>query len=190
MSMLGCAATVWPLTARAQQPSRVRRIGVLVNLAADDSETQARVGAFLQGLQGFGWEIGGNARFEYRWAPDADSIRKHAVEITALAPDVILANANPTATGFATGNTHTADCVCCGHRSRCGRVCRKLGAPGWQCDRVYIGRIRHEREVVRVAQRAHARNVSGSRPRKTPAIRAAYHSSQLSRPSPPRLELN
>ena len=96
MSMLGCAATVWPLTARAQQPSRVRRIGVLVNLAADDSETQARVGAFLQGLQGFGWEIGGNARFEYRWAPDADSIRKHAVEITALAPDVILANANPT----------------------------------------------------------------------------------------------
>ena len=96
MSMLGCAATVWPLTARAQQPSRVRRIGVLVNLAADDSETQARVGAFLQGLQGFGWEIGGNARFEYRWAPDADSIRKHAVEITALAPDVILAIANPT----------------------------------------------------------------------------------------------
>ena len=96
ITLLGCAATVWPLTARAQQPSRVRRIGVLVNLAADDSETQARVGAFLQGLQGFGWEIGGNARFEYRWAPDADSIRKHAVEITALAPDVILANANPT----------------------------------------------------------------------------------------------
>ena len=51
MSMLGCAATVWPLTARAQQPSRVRRIGVLVNLAADDSETQARVGAFLQGCR-------------------------------------------------------------------------------------------------------------------------------------------
>ena len=96
ITLLGGAAAGWPLAARAQQPSRCRRIGVLVNLAADDSETQARVGAFLQGLQGFGWEIGGNVRFEYRWARDADSIRKHAVEISALAPDVILANANPT----------------------------------------------------------------------------------------------
>src|SRR4051794_33064674 len=89
-------AAAWPIAARAQQGGPMRRIGVLVNLAADDPETQARIGAFLQGLQGFGWEIGRNARIEHRWAVDADSLRKHAVEITALAPDVILANANPT----------------------------------------------------------------------------------------------
>jgi putative tryptophan/tyrosine transport system substrate-binding protein len=96
ITLLGGAAMAWPMAAVAQPSSRVRRIGVLVNLAADDPETQARIGAFLQGLQGFGWEIGRNARIEYRWAADADSIRKHAAEMTALAPDVILANANPT----------------------------------------------------------------------------------------------
>jgi putative ABC transport system substrate-binding protein len=89
-------ATAWPLAARAQQPERMRRIGVLMNLAADDPESHARVGAFLQGLQEFGWAIGRNVRIEYRWATGgAASIRQHAADLVALAPDVIVANGNP-----------------------------------------------------------------------------------------------
>ena len=95
ITLLGGAAAAWPLAARAQQPSRVRRIGVLVNLAADDSETQARVGAFLQGLQGFGWRSGAmRVRI-----PLGGRCRAHPQirrEITALAPDVILTTGNPT----------------------------------------------------------------------------------------------
>ena len=81
----------WPLAARAQQPEQMRRIGVLTNLVADDPEAQARVGAFLQGLQELGWAVGRNLRIEYRWgAGDADRTRGYAAELVALAPDVIL----------------------------------------------------------------------------------------------------
>ena len=65
ITLLGSAAA-WPLSARAQQPARVQRIGMLINLPADDPETQARVGAFLQGLQEFGWSIGRNLRIDSR----------------------------------------------------------------------------------------------------------------------------
>ena len=94
LATLGGAAA-WPLAARAQQGGHMRRIGVLVNLPADDPESQARIGAFLQGLQEFGWAIGRNVRIEYRWATDVGSIARYAAELVALAPDVILANANP-----------------------------------------------------------------------------------------------
>ena len=81
----------WPVVARAQQPERMRRIGVLVNLVADDDETQARIAAFLQGLQEFGWAVGRNLRIDYRFgAGDADRTRRYAAELIALAPDVIL----------------------------------------------------------------------------------------------------
>jgi putative ABC transport system substrate-binding protein len=66
ITLLGGAAA-WPLAARAQQPEQMRRIGVLTNLVADDPEAQARVGAFLQGLQELGWAVGRNMRIEYRW---------------------------------------------------------------------------------------------------------------------------
>ena len=95
LATLGGAAAGWPLAARAQQREKMRRIGVLVNLPADDPESQARVGAFLQGLQEFGWAIGRNVRIEYRWATDVGSISRYAAELVALAPHVILANANP-----------------------------------------------------------------------------------------------
>jgi putative ABC transport system substrate-binding protein len=84
-------AAAWSITARAQQPERMRRIGVLIPLAADDPEGQARVAAFLNGLQQLGWANGRNVRIDTRWsAGDADEIRKNAAELVALAPDVIL----------------------------------------------------------------------------------------------------
>jgi putative ABC transport system substrate-binding protein len=91
ITLLGGAAVAWPLAARAQT-ERVRRIGVLLPATSDDAEFQARVGAFLQGLQQLGWTIGRNVRIDIRWAsPDAEAIRRHAAELAALAPDVILA---------------------------------------------------------------------------------------------------
>jgi putative ABC transport system substrate-binding protein len=89
---LGGAAAAWPLAARAQQPERMRRVGVLMHLAADDPEGQARIAAFTQGLQELRWTIGRNVRIDYRWAAgDAERGRKYAAELVALAPDVILA---------------------------------------------------------------------------------------------------
>jgi putative ABC transport system substrate-binding protein len=90
-------AAAWPMAARAQQPGRARLIGVLMNLASDDPQSQVRIGAFLQGLQQFGWTIGSNVRIEYRWGVgDPDLIRKYAPELVALAPDVILTAGSPT----------------------------------------------------------------------------------------------
>jgi hypothetical protein len=92
ITLLGGAAA-WPLQAWAQQGERVRRIGVLLPATADDAEFQARVGAFLQGLQQSGWSIGRNVRIDTRWATaNAADIRRHAAELAALAPDVILAH--------------------------------------------------------------------------------------------------
>ena len=94
ITLLGGAAAGWPVAARAEQ-SGIRRIGVLVNLAADNSEVQARIGAFIQELQEFGWSIGRNVRIEYRWASNQNDLSRYAAELLALAPDVVLANANP-----------------------------------------------------------------------------------------------
>src|SRR6478736_6307825 len=94
ITLLGGAAASsasWQLAARAQE--RVRRIGVLITLAADDPESTARVAAFLQGLQALGWTDGRNVRIDTRWGGgDADRLRKNAAELVALAPDVILAS--------------------------------------------------------------------------------------------------
>src|SRR5262245_5606306 len=96
ISLLGGPAITWPLAARAQQRERVRRIGLLINLAADDPESQARRAAFQQGLQQLGWADGRNVRVIARWgAGDADQIRSSAAELAAIAPDVILATSSP-----------------------------------------------------------------------------------------------
>jgi putative ABC transport system substrate-binding protein len=96
ITLLGGAAVAWPLGARAQQPERVRRIGVLMNLAADDPQGQARLTAFVQGLQQLGWTADRNVRIDYRWASDhADLYRRYAAELVALAPDIILASSSP-----------------------------------------------------------------------------------------------
>ena len=88
---LGSAA-VWPITARGQQPERLRRIGLLLGTTADDSDSQVRLAVFRQSLQQLGWTDGRNLRIDYRWAAgNAENYRKYAAELVALAPDVILA---------------------------------------------------------------------------------------------------
>jgi putative ABC transport system substrate-binding protein len=90
ITLLGGAAA-WPLAAGAQQQSRMRPIGVLMSTAADSPVGQARMAAFLQGLQQWGWTVGRNVRIDIRWsAGDADRVRRYAVELVALAPDVIV----------------------------------------------------------------------------------------------------
>jgi putative tryptophan/tyrosine transport system substrate-binding protein len=95
---LGGAAAAWPLAARGQQAERMRRIGVLMPATADNPAFQARVGAFLQALALLGWTIGRNVRIDTSWAtPNAADIRRHAAELIALVPDVILAAGSATA---------------------------------------------------------------------------------------------
>jgi putative ABC transport system substrate-binding protein len=93
IALVGCAVTGWPLAVNAQPPERVRRIGVLMNRAADHPEGQARLAAFQQGLQQLGWIDGRNVQIDTRWAADdADLERKYAAELVALTPDVIFAS--------------------------------------------------------------------------------------------------
>ena len=92
---LGGVATM-PLVARAQQPERVRRVGILLSFAADDPESPARRAAFVQQLQQLGWTDGRNVQIDIRWgASNAEASRKYAAELVALAPDVVLAAASP-----------------------------------------------------------------------------------------------
>jgi len=96
IGLVGGAVATWPLAARAQQPDRMRRVGVLMNLSADDPEGQARVAAFLQGLQEAGWAVGRNLQIDIRWGMgEAERIRKNVTELVALAPDVMFANTFP-----------------------------------------------------------------------------------------------
>src|SRR5215471_11930305 len=93
LATLGFGAATWPLAARAQQPERMRRIGVLMNRAPQNPEGQDRLAAFHQGLQELGWGIGRNVRIETRWSEDiADESVKQAAGLVALAPDIVLAS--------------------------------------------------------------------------------------------------
>jgi ABC-type uncharacterized transport system substrate-binding protein len=90
ISLLGSAAVAWPLVARAQD--NVRRVGVLMNLPADDPEAQAYMTAFQEGLQELGWFVGRNLRIDHRWAlSNTEAFQKSAAELVALAPEVVLA---------------------------------------------------------------------------------------------------
>jgi putative tryptophan/tyrosine transport system substrate-binding protein len=96
IALLGGAAA-WPLAARAQQTERMRRIGVLAAIAADDPEAQARNASFLQRLGELGWTVGRNVRIDYRWnTGTADDMRRYAAELVALAPEVILTTSGAT----------------------------------------------------------------------------------------------
>ena len=91
ITLLGGAAAAWSCAARAQQPSQMRRIGMLTGFTSDDPGGQVRLTAFTQGLQQLGWTVGRIVRIETRWgAGDAERYRRYAEELVALAPDVIL----------------------------------------------------------------------------------------------------
>jgi putative tryptophan/tyrosine transport system substrate-binding protein len=101
MTLLGGAAAAWPLAAGAQQSERPRRVGVLMNVAADDPLSTLRVSAFAQAMQELGWTVGRNLRIEYRWGQsDLERLRKYAAELVALTPDVIVSNATPSTTAL------------------------------------------------------------------------------------------
>ena len=93
ITLLGGATAAWPLALHAQQSGQMRRIGVLMPYARDNPEAQARITAFLQGLQTLGWTEGRNLQIEYRWG--SGDLQKAAAELVALSPDVIFANATP-----------------------------------------------------------------------------------------------
>jgi putative ABC transport system substrate-binding protein len=102
ISLLGGAAAAWPLAARAQEPGRVRRVGVLFAFFDFDPESQARIAAFQQELENLGWREGSNIQIEYRWASgDAERFRAFAAELVAARPDVLVAHASPSAEALA-----------------------------------------------------------------------------------------
>ena len=105
--LLGGAVVSWPLAARAQQPDRVRRIGVLMGFAENDSQAQAMIAAFREGLEKLGWTEGRNIRIDTRWAAaDVEAMQRFAKELVALQPDVILSHTTPT-TAALLQRTHT-----------------------------------------------------------------------------------
>ena len=96
ITLLGGAAAAWPWAVRAQQPERIRLLGVLMNLAGDDREGRARLAAFQDGLLQLGWIEGRNVRLDIRWgAGDAERFRAYSSELVALAPDLILLHPVP-----------------------------------------------------------------------------------------------
>src|SRR5262245_22529416 len=96
ITLLGGAAASWPFAVRAQQSERVRRIGVLMNATAEEPEAQSYVAAFQQGMQENGWSVGRNLRVDLRWGGgDTDLTRRHAAELAALSPDVMVAAGGP-----------------------------------------------------------------------------------------------
>jgi putative ABC transport system substrate-binding protein len=97
ISLIGGTAVAWPLAARAQQPEKMRRIGVLMAYAESDGEGQADVEAFRQELQKLGWTDGHDLRIDYRWAAlNAEAMERFAKELVALQPDLILSQSTPT----------------------------------------------------------------------------------------------
>jgi putative ABC transport system substrate-binding protein len=92
LGVLGGAAAAWPISPRAQQGERMRRVGVLMSTAADDAEGKARIAAFLSALEKLGWVDGRNVRIDTRWpAGGMEELRKYAAELLALAPEVVVA---------------------------------------------------------------------------------------------------
>ena len=91
LGVLGGAGVAWPLAARAQQPERMRRLGVLFTLAKDNAEGQARLAAFRQGLEALGWTNGRNLQIDDRWpGDDSGRLRAYAAELVNLKPDAIM----------------------------------------------------------------------------------------------------
>ena len=144
---LGSAA-VWPITARAQQGDQLRRIGVLMNLAADDPEGQARLAAFLERLQEAGWTVGRNLRVDIRWRPvDAKQRSKYAADLVALAPDVILAETNDNITALRQANSAVPIVFAAVTDPVATGLVASLARPGGNTTGFTSRRIRIERQI-------------------------------------------
>ena len=97
ITLLGGASATWPLAARAQQPDRMRRIGVLMYTNSGETDSQARIAALVQGLQDAGWVVGRNLKIDIRWSNgDLSRLRRDAKELIALSPDIVVAGVGPT----------------------------------------------------------------------------------------------
>jgi len=142
ITLLGSAGTVpamlWPLEARAQQPDRMRRVGMLMDTAESNSEGQERIAAFRQGLRQLGWSEGRNIRIDDRWAGgDVERARAYAAELVGLKPDVIFAFANAQLRPLSV-ETRTIPLVFVGaSESGWSRLRRELCASGRQYHRIY-----------------------------------------------------
>jgi putative ABC transport system substrate-binding protein len=150
ITLIGGAAAAWPLAARAQQPERMRRIGLLMNFAADDPSGQTRLLAFAQALAQSGWTDGRNVQIDIRWAAgNPDRIRRYAAELVALAPDVILASGGTTlgplrqvSRTVPTVFTGVGDPVGAGFVDSLARR---------QRDRLHLVRMEHQRQMAGAA---------------------------------------
>ena len=144
----------------------MRRIGVLMASAADDPEAQARIAAFLQGLQQLGWTDGRNVRIDTRWATsDADDIRRHAAELVALAPDVILAATGTVTVAPLLQATRTVPIVFVTVIDPVGAgFVASLARPGGNATGFTHLRIRHERKMAGAAQGDRAPRDAGGGP--------------------------
>jgi putative ABC transport system substrate-binding protein len=145
ITLLG-GATAWPLAARAQQPERMRRVGVLMNGAAADPQAQARIAAFQEVLQQSGWNDGRNVRIDIRWGEnDVERERRYAGELVALAPDAILATGTQGVLALQK-TTRTLPVVFVGVADPVGAgLVDNLARPGGKYDRFHGVRVQSER---------------------------------------------
>src|SRR5262249_25593519 len=161
ITLLGGAAA-WPLAARAQQGGRMRRIGVLMRGSADDSDEQARLTGFLQGLEEWGWSDGRNVRIDVRWsAADPDRRRRYAAELVALSPDVILADTS-TVVAALQQTTQMVPIVFAGVIDPAGAgFVENLARPGGNTTGFCLARLLHQREMAGAPQRDRAPRDAG-----------------------------
>jgi putative ABC transport system substrate-binding protein len=138
ITLLG-GAVAWPLAARAQQPERMRRIGVLMGYTESDPEAQAWIRVLLQGLKEHGWIDGSTVRFDYRWATgNLNPMGSYAADLMALTPDVIVAAATP-ALAAVWRETRSVPIVFVNVADPIGQGFRRRhGASGWQRHRLHI----------------------------------------------------
>ena len=165
LGVIGGAAVAWPMSARAQQGERMRRIAVMIVNAESDPEGQARIAALRDGLQKLGWTEGLNLRIDFRWAAgDADRIRTYAAEFVRLKPEVILANSTPVAAALRDKTHQHSDRIYWCLRSDRYRADRQPCAPGRPYHRLRKLRAIDRWEVAASSQGTSARCESGRIP--------------------------
>jgi putative ABC transport system substrate-binding protein len=137
VTLVGGVAAAWPLAARAQQPERMRRIGVLMGAVESDLARQSQLAAFRGGLAKLGWREGSNIGIEVRWGADPELCARYAAELVALGPEVFLADATPSLEALQRQTrTIPTDSIRHYRRPDRPRLCREPGAPRWQHHRL------------------------------------------------------